>query len=186
MKLHPGAQSLALGGCLCLLYLGYEYARCATISLFTRQTDGGLLGAATALNGFILSAFSLAVYGRGVEVLGSMTTLVVSALVCAGMFVLCALGLRLSDGSCWAAAVVSCTFAFRESYVTLISAQIYSLLGAELKRREKKTSRRWFCIIQVECDRCILWSGKHSGHVVLKLSLVQYFSVCGAAVQQQL
>lgn len=156
MIFHPGAPSLALGGCLCLLYLGYEYARGATISLFTRQTDDGLLGASTALNGFILSAFSLAVYGRGIEVLGPMATLVVSAVVCAGVFVLCALGLRLSDGSYWAAAVVSCTFAFRESYVTLISAQIYSLLGAELKRRGKKTSRRWFCIIQVGCDCCII------------------------------
>lgn len=150
---HPGVRSLALGACLCSLYIGYELARACTISLFTKQKTNGLGGAVLALGGCLLSLGSLAVYGRGVQLLGAAWTLFTSACVCSVVFVLCAVGLMWSPEGDEAGALfrtlVSCTFAFREVYVSVMGTQIWALLSVELKARGPEMSRRWFCIIQV-------------------------------------
>lgn len=156
---NPGVRSLALGLCLCLLYVGYELARACTISLFTARA-AGLNGVAVAIAGFLFSIASLALYGRGVEVVGASWTLFVSASVCCFVFVLGTVGLfifgeeTVHDGADGAdrrvlGALVLGMFAFREAYVTVVGTQIWALLSADLKGKGKDVSRCWFCIIQV-------------------------------------
>lgn len=156
---HPGARSLALGMCLCVLYIGYELARACSLAMFARSSGGG---ATTGLNwacatcgSFLLSVATLAMYGRCVEVFGEGWTLLLSAGGCSVVFLAFAVGLSaLGGGGC--ALLVAGLFAFRESYVTLVGTQVWALLGRELKQRGPQTSRRWFCLFQVRLG--VTWS----------------------------
>lgn len=154
---NPGACYLALGLCLCLLYIGYELARACSLALFASRA-AGLSGAYTACAGFLLSVATLALYGRGVELLGAKWTLLLSAGGCSAMFLAFAVGLSAyeSDATSWT--LVAGLFAFREAYVTLIGTQIWALLSAELKERGPEMSRSWFCLIQVcQCKALFGW-----------------------------
>lgn len=144
---HP--RSLALGLCLCVLYIGYELARACSLALFTARA-AGLTGAYTSCGGFLLSIATLALYGRGVEVMGASWTLLISAGGCSVMFLTFAVALSGRGGEdaiSWT--LVAGLFVFREAYVTLLGTQIWALLSSELKERGPETSRRWFCLIQV-------------------------------------
>lgn len=147
---HPGSRSLSLGFCLCLLYIGYELARASSLSLFSSRA-AGISGAYTACGGFFLSVATLALYGRGIEVLGSKWTLLLSAGLCSVIFLSFAAGLSADDDSAGTASwpLVVGLFAFREAYVTLVGTQIWALLSAELKERGHEATRNWFCLIQV-------------------------------------
>lgn len=145
---HPGARSLALGTCLCLLYIGYELARACSLAMFARSgAADGLNWACTTCGSFLLSVVTLAVYGRCVEVFGEGWTLLLSAGGCSVVFLAFAAGLSACDGD--SVVLVAGLFAFRESYVTLVGTQVWALLSAELKHKGPETSRRWFCLFQV-------------------------------------
>ena len=145
---HPGARSLALGMCLCLLYVGYELARACSLAMFARSgAADGLNWAYTTCGSFLLSVATLAVYGRCVEVFGEGWTLLLSAGGCSVVFLAFAAGLSACEGD--SVVLVAGLFAFRESYVTLIGTQVWALLSAELKHKGPKTSRCWFCLFQV-------------------------------------
>lgn len=145
---HPGFRALALGWCLCLLYVGYELARACSLALFASRA-AGVNGAYTALSGFLLSIATLAMYGRGVELLGAKDTLLLSAGGCCALFLVFAglLSAYESDAIPWS--FVASLFALRECYVSLVGTQVWALLGAELKKKGTEISRSWFCIIQV-------------------------------------
>lgn len=151
---HPGVRSLALGSCLCVLYVGYELARACSLALYASR-QAGWSGVFIACGGFALSLASLALYGRGVELVGGVWTLVISAGLCSVVFVACAVGLWAlpDDGVAWWI-VVGVLFAVREAYVTLVGTQVWALLSAELKEKGAQISRRWFCIFQVD-SKCV-------------------------------
>lgn len=145
---HPGARSLALGMCLCLLYVGYELARACSLAMFARSgAADGLNWAWTTCGSFLLSVATLAVYGRCVEMFGEGWTLLLSAGGCSAVFLAFAVGLSACDED--SVVLVAGLFAFRESYVTLVGTQVWALLSAELKQKGPQTSRRWFCLFQV-------------------------------------
>ena len=151
---HPGFRALALGSCLCLLYVGYELARACSLALFASRASG-VNGAYTASGGFLLSIVTLAMYGRGVELLGAKCTLLLSTAGCCAFFLVFAgmLSAYESDAIPWS--FVASLFVLRECYGSLIGTQIWALLSAELKERGAETSRSWFCVIQVrKTDAC--------------------------------
>lgn len=152
---HPGVRSLALGLCLCVLYAGYELARACSLALFAAHA-AGLSGACTACGGFLLSIATLALYGRGVEVMGASWTLLISAGGCSAIFLAFAIALSAHGSeSAISWTVVAGLFAFREAYVTLLGTQIWALLSSELKERGPEASRSWFCLIQVPLQQCL-------------------------------
>ncbi len=149
---NPGAHSVALALCLCLLYSGYETARASSISLLSSSVVG-LNGAYVAALTFVLSLLSLQLYGRGTEVIGARRTLLLSAGGCCAVFVGLALASVESQVSLQVVAILS---AVRETYVASIATQIWSMLSSSLKERGPTESRRWFCIIQVCGSPCVL------------------------------
>ncbi|CAN0298867.1 unnamed protein product, partial [Hapterophycus canaliculatus] len=143
---HPGIHALALGGCLCLLYSGYELARASSLALFNRSGAAGVGGAVSATLSFVLSIATLQLYGVGAEAVGAKWTLLLSAGGCCGIFL--AFAVACFEMDTISPSVVAGLFAFRETYVALIGTQVWGLLSSTLKRRGPQESRRWFCIIQ--------------------------------------
>lgn len=142
-------KHLALTLCLSLLYVGYELARAASIALFARGS-AGWSGVFAACGSFVLTFATLELYGRSIEILGEVLTLVVSSSACAAVFIICAAGLSVlrEDSVTWWAVVAS-LYAFREAYVNLIATQIWALLSSDLRAKSTSKLRYWFCVIQV-------------------------------------
>lgn len=157
---HPGIHSLALGGCLCVLYSGYELARASSLALFNRNGAAGVGGAVSATLSFVLSIATLQLYGVGAEALGAKWTLLLSAGGCCAIFL--AFAVACFEMDTISPTLVAGLFAFRETYVALIATQVWGLLSSALKRRGPQESRRWFCIIQVRGTLHVLaceWRG---------------------------
>lgn len=171
---HPGARALVLGLCLCSLYIGYEFARASSLVLFASRA-AGVNGAYTASGGFFLSIATLALYGRGVELMGAKRTLLVSAAGCCAVFLGLAAALSAYEPDAIPWAFVACLFAFRETYVSLIGTQVWALVSAELKERGAETSRTWFCIIQV----CVVRkTNVRKNHVCVHCCVYPMISCC--------
>lgn len=123
-----------------------------------------------ACAGFVMSLATLALYGRGLELLGAKLTLTLSAAGCSVLFFSLAAGLSAYESGAVSWTLVGALFVFRETYVTLIGTQVWALLSAELKQRGPETSRIWFCLIQVLYNSVV-----HQGLIGIRKSPVLFY-----------
>eukprot|EP01039_Chlorochromonas_danica_P007302 gene7302-8080_t len=166
---------------LCFTFVGYEYARAASITMLaSKESDlGSEALPLTVAIGSPASALILYWYTRSIKKHGAQVTLRRSFLICISIFLFMVLSCGGFHGLSGKMAVV-CFYAFREIYVSLLSSQQWAFISTNLDKSTSNYLVSFTGVVSiasaiggVTVERLVNWGG------VKGLLITSFLSVLG-------